>query len=384
VLADPPTKKRNRPRVNTGNGINRKPKDPLLEEIRALTRLQFGPQEREIDYARRQSSQYSANLGGWYAQHVNDMKQAQAQQQAFTQGLVQGAYNQANTAAATDTAQNNALTQNAQAQASKFGTQVDPSVAATLQQATQARQIMGTAGGNLLASQGQAQSAYLGNRVGVAGEQGIQAQRDEQNRRMKIEQLAADLAGDKGAFKVKARADITDQRWKRQLEGAAFNQDVREFEAGLQNTRADNRRANQTERRQRRNDRFRRRDTNRKFNQRQGDIDHDNALADQREGRMRAKDKADDGKVNGSAFSPTQVRSGRRTLRNLIDRGRRGEDLPPSHDPLLARAAAQIIRNGGVTPELARKVKRAYGFTPKMKRGLVGNAVETVTDLLEK
>jgi hypothetical protein len=34
----------------------------------------------------------------------------------------------------------------------------------------------------------------------------------------------------------------------------------------------------------------------------------------------------------------------------------------------LARAAVQIADNGGVTPELARKIRRQYGFTPKIRR----------------
>jgi hypothetical protein len=187
---------------------------------------------------------------------------------------------------------------------------------------------------------------------------------------MKIEQLAADLAGDKGAFKVKARADIQDRAHKQRLENAAFGLDQAEFTADLQNQRADNRRMS-------RKDRFDRRDK-RIDNQRQGAAERrqqqntNSLIQDRREdnARQRQADRADDGKINGSNFTPTQVRSGRRQLRSLIDAAKNAKagDKAPSGDPLLVRAAAQIARNGGVDAGLARKIRRAYGFTPKIKR----------------
>lgn len=110
---------------------------------------------------------------------------------------------------------------------------------------------MGNAGGNLIGALGQANTAYMGNQVQVAGEQGLQVQADEANRRRKLDQLAADLAADKGAFRVKARRELQDTAHKQRLENAAFGLDVEQERNRSREARRDDRRMNRNERRRR-------------------------------------------------------------------------------------------------------------------------------------
>jgi hypothetical protein len=363
-------KKPNRPaRPNRPRPAPTPKPTPFLD---ALTELQYGGQQREIEAQRRISGQQSVNMGGWYQDYLNRVQQAQQSQAAYTKGFQDAAYQQTNTAAMADTGQNQQLLAQQQAQAAQRGTTVDPSVAQNMQAGVAARQATGTAMGGLLAAQGQAQTAYLGNRVGVAAQQGIQAQQDEQRKRAQIDQLAQDLQKEMGAFKVKTKLDLREQRHTRRLENAAFNLDVSSEAADQADDRADNRRMTQAERRQQREARSRirdRRQDNRRDQQRL-------SLDERKEQRMRDQDLADDGRLNGSSggssggksFTPTQVRSGRKSLRNLVGRVKNNVDPPDSVDPLLARAAVQIADNGGVSPKLARQIKRQYGFTPKINR----------------
>ena len=345
-------------------------RDPYARELNAMDQLQFGPQLQELDFERRRNEQHTGNLTNWYGQHVQDVQKAQAQHQAFQAGLVAGQNQMVTGAAQTDTAQNNQLLAQAQQSAAQRGAVVDPALAQTLQQGVAARQATGIAGSNALAQQGSAQAAYMGNQVVRSSEQGIQARQDMQERSRALDSVARELARERGAARVKNKTDLQEMYWKRRLEEAVFGLDQAEFAADLADQQADNRR-------QAKNDRSLRRDRvldNRRQEraERRQERNTQSLIEDRREdnARQRRKDLADDGKVNGSNFSPTQVRSGRKTLRNLISRGRSGQDLPPSTDPLLARAAAQIIKNGGVDPDLARKVKRNYGFMPKMRRGI--------------
>lgn len=199
--------------------------DPFRSEVNAEAQLRFGPQERELQFQRDQSAQFSQNLGGWYAQHVKDVQQAQRDQQVFQQGLLAG-QNQAVT---------NAYQIDAQQQAPEG---VNSGIA---QQAAAARQQLGQAGTNMLAQQGSAQGTFLANQVNVAGQQGLQAQQDEMNRKRRLDQLAADLAADKGAFKVDARRQIQDTQHKQRLEDAAFGLDVSKERFDRRDARADNR-----------------------------------------------------------------------------------------------------------------------------------------------
>src|SRR5215204_4970822 len=75
------------------------PNDPFAAEVNALARLQFGGQERQLDSERRISDQHSMNMGGWYGNYVNTLQGAAREQQAFTQGLQQAQFQQANMAA---------------------------------------------------------------------------------------------------------------------------------------------------------------------------------------------------------------------------------------------------------------------------------------------
>jgi hypothetical protein len=371
-----------------GKGKPKKKFDPLKPELDALDRLQFGSQVQELDLERRRSDQHTQNLTGWYDKHVQDMQMAQVKHQAFQQGMV-AAQNQAvQTAFQADTGALQQQQGQAQQQAAQLGMTVDPSVYAQAQQAAGARQTAGLAGTNMLAQQGSAQAAYMGNQVAQGSEQGLQARQDQAERSRALDGVARELAADRGAARVKNKTDLQEMYWKRRLEEAVFGLEQQEQAFDQADDLADNRRGDRAERRQRAEARRRERDR-RIDNRRQNRAEQrqqrntDSLIRDRAEDnarqRAQANDVKDDGRRNGSSFTPTQRRSGRRELRELVGAARSAKpgDKAPSGDPLLIKAAAQIARNGGVTPDLARKIRRNYGFTPKIRRtnlrGTTGN-----------
>lgn len=359
-----PRPNRNRPQRHP-QPRTRPPINPGMSQVDALAEMQYGPQFRQLESQQRVEQQRGVNMNNWYADYQRQIQQAAQQQAAYTQGFQQAAFQQANQAAATDQGQNAQLLQQQQASAAQRGTTVDPSVAPQMQAGVAARQVSGAAGGNLLAQQGQAQGAYLANRVGVAGAQGIQAQTDSLARSRKVESLSRELLAQEGASKVKTSMDLQQQQHKNALENAAFGLDVkkerndqtqalRDDRRTAKDQRIDNRRMAADDREQARHNR------------------ETESEARAREQRMRSADLADNGKLDGSSgsagkFTPTQVRSGRKTFRNLVGRVKNNVDPPSSVDPLLARAAVQMADHGGVDPGLARKIKRQYGFMPKAR-----------------
>lgn len=337
----------------------------LRRDTRAAVDLRYGRERSQLDYERRLSEQHSQNMGGWYAKHQADVQAATAAQAGYAQGFQQASYQQANTAAATDTSQNAALLQQQQASAAQRGTTVDPSVAQTLQAGVAARQATGTAGGNLIGAQGQAQTAYMGNQQVVAGQQGLQAQSDEANRRRKIEQLAADLAREEGQFAVDFRRQSREDEHKRQLEDAAFGLDVEQEANDKKQAAADDRLARQ---KARRDDM----EADRKY---QLDLDKFGAAEakdryQRRNGLGPYKPSADkDGKPK-ARFTPLQRREARSEWRNIVARVRGGKKIAKETDPLMVRAAEQYLNRGAVSDATRRRIKRDYGISlPRSPRG---------------
>lgn len=228
----------NRPRTPA----RRRRLSPLDREVRAEINALYGPQEEQLDYQRRQEAQFSANTGSYYQQHQQDVLQATREQNIANQAFQAGAYQAAQGAATADTQQNQQLLAQQQADAAKRGTTVDPSVAGTLQAGVAARQVAGNAGGNLIGAQGQAQGGYMANQVTAAGEQGLQAQSDQQNRERRLSQLAEDLQARKGQDTVRLRRERQDTAHKQRLEEAAFGLDVQQERFDQQSSLRDDRR----------------------------------------------------------------------------------------------------------------------------------------------
>jgi hypothetical protein len=282
--------------------------DPLKPELDAMDRLQFGSQVQELDLERRRSDQHTQNLTGWYDKHVQDMQMAQVKHQAFQQGMV-AAQNQAvQTAFQADTGALQQQQGQAQQQAAQLGMTVDPSVYAQAQQAAGARQTAGLAGTNMLAQQGSAQAAYMGNQVAQGSEQGLQARQDQAERSRALDGVARELAADRGAARVKNKSDLQEMYWKRRLEEAVFGLEQQEQAFDQADDLADNRRGDRAERRQRAEARRRERDRridNRRQNRAESrqQRNTDSLIRDRAEdnARQRANDLKDDGKLNGSS-----------------------------------------------------------------------------------
>lgn len=221
-----------------------------------------------------------------------------------------------------------------------------------------------------------------------AGEQGIQSQQDSEARLRKIDELAANLAADKGSFQTKTRAAIQEQRHKTLLEDSVFN-------VNTQNTLADNARADQTERRQARGQRQLNRDRG-IDNRRQSAKDKRDAAKDtyQRQHGLGAyKPASPKGKdVNGDGkpdkYTQSQRNSASRDYRKArsIGSGIKGK---PSQilsflvnkkgiDPLVARAAvAPGSLTAGQRAELRRmgvhfKAGHPGSLTPRNADGTPG------------
>jgi hypothetical protein len=353
-------------------------KTPVLD---SMTNLQYGGQQREIDSQRRISDQAAANSRGWYADYQRQVTAAAAQQQANTLAIQGQAYQQANTAAGTDQAANQQLLADQQAQAAQRGGTVDPALQATMQGGVAARQVQGGQFGGLLASQGQAQGAYLGNRVGVAAQQGIQAQQDEQRKRAQIDQLARDLQVEIGDFRTKTAYDLRQTRHKNRLEDMAFGLDVAQEQHDQADDRADNRRANRTERRQAAKDRLSNAKTMTELQRdRAADLADDgraNYSTDYSEYAQRTRpSKANGGSTGGPGGSqrswtdvpPGEGGDNRRQFAGYVRDLRNGKDPGSQADPLLVKAAAQYLRDGHVSSNVATKIKRDYGFKPPGKK----------------
>lgn len=372
IGAGKPKPKRNAKRRNATPGTRGwDPLQPLTgpsmrREVNAEAKLQYGPQFNQLDSERRISDQQSTNLQGWYKDYQAKVEQSAAQQAAYTKGFQDSAYSQANTAAATDTAQNQQLAQQQGQSAAIRGTTVGPQVAQTAQAGVAARQAQGTAMGGVLAAQGQAQTGYLQGKVGTAAGEAVQAQVDEQRRRGKIEQLSRELKSEMGQFKVKARGELRDTERKYALERQAFGLDVQKAANDQANTRADNRR-------QARSDRALNRDRQ-ADNQRMNAADSERARHNR---QLEAEADARNNKGGPSSFTPKQVRDNRVKLQNgqgiANDHSGKGyqglvqDMVDAGYDREMARVIALRATGQDVPKPLLRRFHRQYGFVPKHK-----------------
>jgi hypothetical protein len=264
-----------------------------------------------------------------------------------------------------DAGQNAQSVQKMQADAEKRGTTVDPQLLATMQQGVAARQVMGNAGGDLLGAQGQANAAYGANQQVQAGEQGLLAQQDSQNRQRKIDQLAADLLADKGQTKLKLKREAQDTAHKQRLEEAAFGLDVQQEQFDQRDARADNRRMSRQDRATRRNNRAdnRRQDRAENRNERNTnsliqDRREDNARANRQGLKSRGKQWADpdgDGIANKGKY-----RGYSESERDKFDSSvrllkRKGVSKANAQNALDA-----LIHEEHVPPRIAKRALRAY------------------------
>lgn len=367
----------------TGRGLRR--------EVDALAQLQYGGQERELANQRAISQQAQANIPGWYQSYKDTLTgMQQAQQQAYQAGQ-QAAYSQANQMFAQQQGALQQQGQQAQADAAARGVTADASVQTQALQGASQNQAMGTAFGGLIGAQGASQNAIQGARVNAVAGQQLQAQNTELAQRRKIEQMAADLAADKGVFKVKARGDIRTSERTYDLNRKAFGLDVAEEQGDQEEAARKAKLELQKLRALNRDRKGRRRLTKRGQDVTARGQDLSRLTAQERLNLQRQQDLADDGIINGSSGPAAGQKSGS-TLTPSQRRGYRSDyqeavaalRVDPKWSPKraaqfvnaltangtpkeIARAAVQA-QMGGVDPKLARQIRKRYGFTVGNRR----------------
>ena len=167
----------------------------------------------------------------------------------------------------------------------------------------------------------------------------------------KIQLRRAELRRERGAFAANTYQDLLEAQAEA-MRKAADSRSLR------RDRRADNRRANRTAEETARHNR------------------EMEAAARARERRMREQAN---GRSGPSRLTPTQRRGYRDSFEKALLEARGVEGVPLSKlqrylvdevnvSPLIARAAAEQARRGGVSPVIARKARRRYGLNLKTKK----------------
>jgi hypothetical protein len=346
------------------------PADPYAPQVEALAKLQYDPQQRELASQRRISDQRMQSIPGWLADYNTRVQQAWEQTRAANAQAQQAVYTQANNAAAQDSQANQQLQQQALQDAQSRGQQIDPSAYQAGQQAASGRQALASSFGGMLASQGQAQQGFVANQQALGGLRQGEMMGAEQAQQRKLDELAQSLSQEIGQFKVKARTDLQDADHKRALENAAFGLDVTKENNDQKNADRDRRLREREARRQARQDRrdFLAGRDDEAFDRQ--DALTDNQLAREKEQRQGEKDAR--GGVEKPAFTAVKIRENRAAFRGFMDwaKNNPGASKVPAgytKDPLMRRAAAQILAKGGVDGKTARQFRAAFGFTPRTR-----------------
>lgn len=204
----------------------------IRRETRARVRLEFGDADRALRGDLRASRQQSKNLNAWYQQYQGNMERLRQGQLANTNALQEQSRASAGLMNQAATAQREALDAEEQRSAALRGASTSGAGATEAAGETQ-RQALMTSTRDRNAQIGS--SAY--NRlaeVNAAAGLGLQAdQRRERGTRLETRSKMRDLARDKGASRIKNRADII--RGERD-----FNIQNRTLNANIADDRADN------------------------------------------------------------------------------------------------------------------------------------------------
>lgn len=335
---------------NGGGGTPGPSKHPYLDMARNDATLAYGGAEQS-------QNQRGQAIPSWFQNYRNQLTGQQAASNAYAAPILA----QAQT--------------NAQ-QAGQVAPGVDPNSQAgqdaTL--AAAARASLGNAFVGLLQGFGQAQNQYMNGQQTVASVGELGAQQD----------LASDrttLKKEKGAYIASQRAKHKDDARQALLENQAFGLDVTKANNDAANTAADNRRQDRQATQTRRDQ--------------QGAVNKYGFTEKAWRGKSTAErqkiirqfDKSgSSGGSGGSGFTPNQVSDARVKLRkgvSAIKRALEGKSTAPvdfwkkayndlldaGYDPLMARAAIQVVRQGKVGGNIQRRLKRDYGIrhTPRGK-----------------
>lgn len=345
--------------------------DPYAKEVGAATALRYGGQEAEIASQRRISGQALINQESWWDAYGREVAEAEERARQGYQQATQAIQGQANLSYQQDSAADAARLAEANRQAALRGTIASEGDAG---QAAAARRSLSNAFAGKVAMEGANQAAYGARQVATA--KGIKASKlsEEQARRRLIDSEARKLAADKGAWSVD---------YRRQLKETAFKQNLaaQQFGVRVQDTAADNKRADTAERRQQSAERRQRQAEERQQRKDRREMDRDSYQRKHGLGpykpaapRGGSGGGSGGGRRGGARVPPSEARQAHRTFNKAVNSLRNRRRISSGVDGFLQSAAAEWFRNErkglrGVSRKTAKILARDYGFkAPVAKR----------------
>lgn len=181
------------------------------KELRAATRLQYRPLEREIHGELRASHQRERQVGNWWDQYLQQVSGSQQQSQAAYDRAAQQQQGFINQASQVDNSNTQRLNKEAAESAALRGATPDNSAAEREAAAQAQRNTLSAAYGGATAAQGANQFAYLADQKRIGSGQKTASRIAEQKRGLSIRQDLRELAKQKGDFRTKYRGELRDK-----------------------------------------------------------------------------------------------------------------------------------------------------------------------------
>jgi hypothetical protein len=199
----------------------------VRRETKARVRLEFGDVGRALRGDLRASRQNSRNIQSWYGEYQNQMNKLRAGQAANTQTLQNQMNQNASYLGGQGSARSSAVADDQGRSAAIRGAMTDQGAGATENAAEGQRQALLASSRDRAAQMGYSSNSRLAG-VNSAAELGRQAdQRQERNTRLETRAKMRDLARDKGASRIKNRADITRQERDFYISRRTLNSNIR-------------------------------------------------------------------------------------------------------------------------------------------------------------
>lgn len=383
--------KGNKGKGNKGGTPRGTPYDPLMplagkdfkKELRAGVRAKYAPAESQLRIERGISDQRVRTLPGVYDQYTNQMGQLQSQSVAAYAAAQNQMFAQANAMNQATQAQITADAAEQQRLAGIRGAVADPSVAAKARMAAQGQQASLLQYGGSLGAEGARQGQYLGTRGAIGHLRKAEALGEEFQRRRGIEAKGADLAREKGDYRLEYRNKLREGERTYDLNRKAFGLDVKKAKDDRRHDRQMEKQAAKNQKSLERDRRWNRYMDSKKYK-----------LEVRKYGAAQAKERWErqyktwvennnvrkDNMTGGSGSGPSRITpTQRRNYRDEFDKElAKMKSSGSSHAKLLkaakqrvggpmAKALADIAKSGYTSPATARAVKRRYGINVRSR-----------------
>lgn len=335
------------------------PVDPNQALIDAMVRLRYGGEDLAL-------AQQRNNINAWFPQYQQRVADAAKASQAFYAGLQQG---------------------NLQAQANAAqGPDLGPGVSADVQAQSK---LAGASRASMQGQFGQALGAASGAENSFLLNQGIVGQAAQLGQQIGNQQAMQQLQAQKGQYAIQAKADIEADIAKRKLEEQVFGLDTQKEQnkvaIAAQNSKdkASQRKATA------RNQRAARIQRAKEKGQEVNKYGYSNEQWQRFSPSHRQRIISQEGKQSGgSSLTPKEAREARVNFRRAVADVKRNPGLASDslydqmvqagYDPVVARAAVQLVRKGHVGPNTSRSLERDYGIkAPRGKKHPVAARQDT-------